>query len=205
MAAGFWGKKIGMTQLFVQDRVVPVTAIDVSQWVVLQVKTTEKDGYEAVQIGNIKARFTQQPFSPEWLTQLPKYFAYICEVSVVQGITADAVGKPFDVRTLIAVGDTVDVTGTTMGRGFQGVVKRHRFNGPPGSHGSCLGKKPGSSSSYRSQGRVIKGKRFPGHMGVDVRVMKNLEVIRIEEQEPVVFVKGSVPGKAGSFLSIAKV
>lgn len=205
MAAAFWGKKIGMTQLFVEDRVVPVTAIDVSDWIVLRIKTKEKDGYTAVQIGKIKPRFVSQTFAQDWVQQPNKYFAHVREIPMLETVTLESVGKPFDVRSFVAVGDAVDISGVTIGRGFQGVVKRHNFNGPPGSHGSCLGKKPGSSSSYRSQGRVIKGKRFPGHMGVEACVMKNLRVVRIEEQQPVVFIKGSVPGKAGSLLAIAKV
>jgi large subunit ribosomal protein L3 len=205
MAAGFWGKKIGMTQLFVGDKVVPVTAIDVADWVVLRVKTSEKDGYGAVQVGKVKDRYAKQSFSPDWIKQPNTYFLHIREIPVIQSVTQEQVGQPLDARTLVAVGDMLKVTGLTIGRGFQGVIKRHRFKGPPGSHGSCLGKKPGSSSSYRSQGRVIKGKRFPGHMGVETCAMKNLEVVRIEEQHPVVFVNGSVPGKAGTLLSIAKV
>ena len=205
MAAGFWGKKIGMTQLFVKDRVVPVTAVDVSHWIVVGLKTPERDGYAATQIGRVKDRYAQLAFSAEWLKKTAQYFSHIREIPMPQGMTPEQIGTPLDARTLVAVGDNVQVSGKSLGRGFQGVVKRHRFNGPPGSHGSCLGKKPGSSSSYRSQGRVIKGKRFPGHMGNELCTINNLEVVRIEEQHPVVFLKGSVPGKAGSLLSIAKV
>lgn len=205
MAAGFWGRKIGMTQLFVQDRVVPVTAVDVSNWIIFGLKSPERDGYAAIQIGRIKDRYAQQAFSTEWLKKPAQYFLHIREIPMVESVTPEQIGKPLDARTLVAIGDMVQVTGKTIGRGFQGVVKRHNFNGPPGSHGSCLGKRPGSSSSYRSQGRVIPGKRFPGHMGNETCVMRNLEVVRIEEQQSVVFLKGSVPGKAGSLLSIAKV
>ena len=204
MAAGFWGKKIGMTQLFVNDCVVPVTAIDVSNWVVLNTKTSERDGYNAIQIGRIKDRYAKQAFNHDWIKKPNMHFSHIKEIAVHDALTSLQVGQPVDARTLVAIGDSVHITGVTIGRGFQGVVKRHNFRGPPGSHGSCLGKKPGASSSYRSQGRVIPGKRFPGHMGVEQCVMKNLEVIRIEEQQPIVFVKGSVPGKAGSLLAIAK-
>ena len=205
MAAGFWGKKIGMTQLFVQDRVVPVTAVDVSNWIIFGLKSPERDGYAAVQIGRLKDRYAKQEFSSEWLKKPAQHFSHIREISMIASVTPEQIGQPLDARTLIVIGDKVQIAGKTIGRGFQGVIKRHRFKGPPGSHGSCLGRKPGSSSSYRSQGRVIKNKRFPGHMGNEMCMMKNLEVVRIEEQHAVVFLKGSVPGKSGSLLSIAKV
>lgn len=205
MAAGFWGKKLGMTQLFTQDKVVPVTAIDVSQWVVTNVKTQERDGYGALQIARIKDRFAKAEFSHEWLKNLKKYFSFVREIPNISQLTTEQIGQPIDARTLVAIGDKVDVVGITIGRGFQGVIKRHGFGGPPGSHGSCMGRRPGASSSYRSQGRVIKGKKFPGHMGAVNRMMKNLEVVRIEEGSQVVFIKGSVPGKAGALLSIVKV
>lgn len=205
MAAGFWGKKIGMTQLFVNDRVVPVTGIDVSNWFVTGIKSIERDGYAAVQIGKVKDRYVSTPFDAAWLTKPSQYFAVLREIPMLESITNEHVGKPFDARTLLALGDKVHATGVTIGRGFQGVIKLHDFKGAPGSHGSCMGRRPGASSSYRSQGRVIKGKKFPGHMGTDTCMMKNLEVIKIEDTQAVVFIKGSVPGKAGSLLSIAKV
>ena len=205
MAAGFWGKKIGMTQLFVNDRVVPVTAVDVSNWIVFGIKTPERDGYSALQIGMLKDRYAQLAFSAEWLKKPTQYFSHIREIPMIESVTVEDIGKPVNAHTLVATGDMVEVTGKTVGRGFQGVIKRHGFKGPPGSHGSCMGRRPGASSSYRSQGRVIKGKRFPGHMGHETCMVEGLEVIRIEEQDRVVFLKGSVPGKSGALLSIAKV
>ena len=96
------------------------------------------------------------------------------------------------------------IFGITKGRGFQGAVKRHGFSGGRASHGSKLGRKPGSLSYMRRQGRVVKGKKMPGHMGVERRVMKNLEVVKIEPEAHVVFVKGSVPGKSGSLVFVRK-
>ncbi len=104
----------------------------------------------------------------------------------------------------LAEGDTVDVFGITKGAGFQGVVKRHGFAGGRASHGATFGRFPGGLSFMRSRGRVIKGKRMPGHMGVDRRVMKNLEIIKIESEAHVVLVKGSVPGKSGSLVFVRK-
>lgn len=201
MAARLWGKKIGMTQLFVNNKVVPVTAIDVANWVVTNVKTQARDGYDAVQIGLIK-KGDSTSFDKQWLTQLRKYFYQIKEVNFAGDIATVQVGQPLN--DVVSSGQMVDVLGTTIGRGFQGVIKRHNFRGAPGSHGSNMGKRPGSSSSYRSQGRIIKGKKFPGHMGCDSVVMRNLEIVSVDKDANVLFVKGSVPGKSGSLLCIRK-
>lgn len=199
-----WGKKIGMTQLFVGDKVVPVTAIDVSNWIVTNVKTKERDGYDAVQIGLVKKRFQAKPFAPEWLKKLSEYFTVVREVEVENPSTELVMGSPVDLTTLMVQGNSVDVTGVTIGRGFQGTMKRHDFNGSPGSHGSTIGRRPGSLSFMRSRGRVIKGKRLPGHMGCKTRVMKNLEIVQFEQDARVVLVSGSIPGKSGSLVFIKK-
>lgn len=203
MAATLWGKKIGMTQVFSKDKVVPVTAIDLAHWHVTSVKTQERDGYTAIQVGLLKNRYAQTAFNKEWLNEPKKYFYHLKEVTSQKDATP-AVGDVIEFTQLINSGQLVDVVGKTTGRGFAGVVKRHDFNGPPGSHGSNMGKRPGSSSSYRSQGRIIKGKKFPGHMGTDTRAMRNLEVVSIDNDAKVVLVKGSVPGKVGSLLCIRK-
>lgn len=204
MAARLWGKKIGMTQVFSHNKVVPVTAIDIGHWLVTNVKTKERDGYNAVQVGLVRDRFTASTFAQEWLTQPKKYFYHVREIAFDGDATALVVGQDIGFNEIVNAGENVDVVGTTIGRGFAGVVKRHNFNGPPGSHGSNMGKRPGSSSSYRSQGRIIKGKKFPGHMGVDLQVMKNLQVVSVDKDANVVLVKGSVPGKSGSLLCIRK-
>jgi large subunit ribosomal protein L3 len=204
MATRLWGKKVGMTQVFSNNRVIPVTAINVGNWVVTAIKTKERDGYEAVQVGLLKNRHVDTPFKAEWLTDLDKYFYYLREIAFSGDATTLQVGQQINFNELLNAGELVDVVGTTIGRGFAGVVKRHNFKGAPGSHGSNMGKRPGSSGSYRSQGRVIKGKRFPGHMGVDTQAMKNLEVVSINKDANVVLVKGSVPGKIGSLLCIRK-
>lgn len=204
MMTSVWGKKIGMTQLFVGDKVVPVTAIDVSNWIVTNVKTKERDGYDAVQIGLVKKRFQAKPFAPEWLKKLSEYFTVVREVEVENPSTELVMGSPVDLTTLMVQGNSVDVTGVTIGRGFQGTMKRHDFNGSPGSHGSTIGRRPGSLSFMRSRGRVIKGKRLPGHMGCKTRVMKNLEIVQFEQDARVVLVSGSIPGKSGSLVFIKK-
>lgn len=205
MISGLWGKKIGMTQVFADNgKVVPVTVIDVAHWIVTQIKTKERDGYDAVQLGCLKRSFEGKEFTPSWLQDTQHYFSVLKEVHIAA--THDMqVGKSADIDSLLAKGDSVNVFGVTIGRGFQGGVKRHGFKGGPASHGDNLGRKPGSIGYMRSRGRVIKGWRMAGHMGTDRRVMKNLEIIRIEADAHVVLVKGSVPGKSGSLVYMQKV
>lgn len=204
MAARLWGKKVGMTQVFSNNKVVPVTAIDVAHWIVTNNKTKERDGYGAVQVGLLRDRYTTVPFNKEWLTETRKHFYYLREIAFDGDASNIQIGQPMVFNELVNLGEFVDVVGTSIGRGFAGVIKRHDFKGAPGSHGSNMGKRPGSSGSYRSQGRVIKGKRFPGHMGADSQVMRNLEIVSVNKDANVVLVKGSVPGKIGSLLCLRK-
>lgn len=204
MVTGFWGKKIGMTQVFLDEKVVPVTVIDANNWLVTNIRTKERDGYNAIQMGCLRNKFVGTPFTSEMIKSLTKFFGLIKEVKIEGDMPEFVIGQPVDILSIIAQGDKVDVSGTTKGRGFQGVVKRHRFAGPPGSHGSKMGNRPGSLSFMRRQGRIIKGKRLPGHMGAKWRMMRNLEVVRIEPEAGVVLVKGCVPGHAGSFLRVLK-
>jgi len=205
MMRGLWGKKIGMTQVFSdKQKVVPVTAIDVSQWYVTQIKTKETDGYNAVKLGHVKDKYAEQEFSLQWLTEPRKYFSAFKEVPVSEDTLSAVVGQSADVATILAQGDNVDVFGKTKGAGFQGVVKRHGFAGGRASHGATFGRFTGSLSFMRSRGRVIKGKLMPGHMGTEQQVMKNLEIIKVEPEARLLLVKGSIPGKSGSLVFIRK-
>lgn len=199
----FWGRKIGMTQVFSGDKVVPVTAVDLSAWVVTQIKTNERDGYSAVQVGCLRDRYKSDSFIEDWIKKPKKYFCHIKEMSVESQLDPK-VGQLVDFAQLVETGTKVDVVGTTKGGGFAGVVKRHGFAGGRASHGSKMGNKPGSSGFFRRQGRIIKGKKFPGHMGMLTKMMKGLEVVKIEPENNIVLVKGSVPGKTGSLLCIKK-
>lgn len=204
MVNGLWGKKIGMTQVFSdENKIIPVTVIDLADWFVTQIKTAARDGYNAIQIGCVRKRYSGQEFSAEWLKKQHKFFGDFREIRLTDEPQA-AVGQAIDGNMILASGDHVDVFGTSIGRGFQGGVKRHGFAGGPASHGSKLGRAPGSLSGWRSQGRVMKNKRMPGHMGVERCVMKNLKVIKIEPQANVVLVKGSIPGKTGSLVFVQK-
>lgn len=203
---GLWGKKIGMTQVFVETKAVPVTVVDISHWYILNFKNVERDGYNAVQIGRLRPRYQGQSFSADWLKQLKTYFSFVREVKLDKP-SADMsfeIGKPADFLTFVQKGDKVDAFGISKGRGFAGAVKRHGFRGAPASHGAKMGKRPGSLSWMRSQGRVPKGKRLPGHLGNAHKVIRNLEIVTLMTEENVVLIKGSVPGKAGSLVFLRK-
>jgi large subunit ribosomal protein L3 len=206
MATGFWGKKIGMTQTFAEDRAIPVTVINASDWFITQVKTNEKDGYEAVQLGCLKNKFAssydKEKFLSEWIKKPQQYFSVLKEVKISgEGLE---IGSPFNWGSLIQAGEYVDVFGKTSGKGFAGVMKRYNFGGGRKTHGGKMGRGTGSIGTYRSQGRVIKGKKLPGHMGDKQRAIKSLEVIKVDPEANVLLVKGSVPGKSGSLLFIRK-
>ena len=204
MMKGLWGKKIGMTQVFVKDKAIPVTAIDMSNWVVTNVKTIERDGYNAVQMGRIKKKYSDQLFVAEWGKNTRKYFEILREVPVTQELQELTIGQPVIFSDVLQENEKVDVFGITKGCGFAGVMKRHGFSGGPASHGSMFKRRPGSGSFMRRQGRLIKGKRLPGHMGTQRRMIKQLAVIKIAKDAHIILVKGSVPGKAGSLVFIRK-
>ena len=206
MVTGFWGRKIGMTQIFANDQAIPVTAIRTGSWIVMFLKTKERDGYDAVLVGCLKNRHLDKPFLTEWLKKPRAYFSLTREVKLNGPVENMDIGTVFDATTVVAEGDCVDVIGTTKGIGFTGVVKRYNFGGPPGSHGSTMGKRPGSIGSLTACGKVIKGKKMPGHAGNERCTIKNLEIVKIGlEDGSVVLVKGSVPGKTGSPVFVRKV
>jgi large subunit ribosomal protein L3 len=205
MIAGVWGKKIGMTQVFDGDRVVPVTAINVDCWVVLGSKTVEQDGYSALRVGCIKDRYLEQKFSKDWIKQSKKYFSFVREIKIDQPLDGVAIGDNVNTIAALAIGDKVDAIGVTKGCGFAGVVKRHGFTGAPASHGATMGKAPGSMSGARTKGKVIKGKRLPGHMGMQRRTVRGLKVVKtVEAPNAVVLIKGSIPGKGGTLVFLRK-
>lgn len=203
---GLWGKKIGMTQVFADNKAVPVTVIDVSNWYITNSKTVERDGYNAVQIGCVRPRYQDQELDSDWLKQLKKHFTFVREIKLDKNPSEMAleIGKPAGFLAILQQGDKVDVLGTSKGRGFAGAVKRHGFSGAPASHGAKMGRRPGSLSWMRSQGRVPKGKRLPGHLGNAQKVIRNLEIVTVRPDDNVVLVKGSVPGKTGSLVFLRK-
>ena len=195
MINAIYGKKIGMTQIFDEnDRVVPVTVIVAEPNKICQVKTTETDGYEAVQLGfgSIKEKKVNKPMAGHFAKQGIAPTRYLREVRVENASEY----KPGDEQTVAAFADVkkVDVTGTSKGKGFQGVIKRHGFGGGRSTHGSHFHRIPGSIGQCATPSRVFKGVRLPGHMGCDTVTVKNLEVVRVDTDQNLILVKGSVPG-----------
>lgn len=203
MKKGIIGKKIGMTQIFDEKgKVIPVTVIEAGPCVVAQVKTQETDGYNAVQLGfgEVKPNKVNKPkaghFAKAKLTATKHLREFrlddISDVKVGDEVKAD----------VFAAGDKVDIQGTTKGKGFQGVIKRHGQSRGPMGHGSMYHRRPGSMGSTSTPGRVFKGKKLPGHMGMQTVTIQNLEVVKVDMDKNVILVKGSVPGVKGAILKI---
>ena len=206
MVTGLIGKKVGMTQLFAADGSVhPATVLKAGPCVVAQVKTVEKDGYEAVQLGLVEAgkhkenKPTEGHFKKAGVppTRVRR------EVRVKAGADAPKAGDQVNV-SIFAENDRVDVLGTSRGKGFQGVVKRHHFRGGRASHGSMFHKAPGSigASSYPS--RVVRGMRMGGHMGAAGVTIRNLKVLKVDADNNLLLVEGPVPGGPNSVVVIRK-
>ena len=203
MITGFWGKKIGMTQVYAEDKVIPVTAIDVGNWMVVGFKAEEKDGYNAVKIGCLRHKYQDIPFSSEWLKKIKDYFSFIREIRLDK-VDCDNLkcGQPVMFHEGFTAGDVIDLAGKTKGRGFTGVIKRHGFSGGKSSHGSKIHRATGSIGFMRTRGRVIKGKKLAGQMGNEKMTIKNIPIVMIDKESKVVLIKGSIPGMAGSFVFI---
>lgn len=203
MINAIYGKKVGMTQVWTEDdRVVAVTVIQAEPNKVCQVKTTETDGYEAVQLGfgAIKAKKVNKPMAGHFAKQGVEPTRYLREVRVENASEY----KPGDEQTVAAFVDVkkVDVTGVSKGKGFQGVIRRHGFGGGPGGHGSHFHRAPGSIGMCATPSRVLKGMRMAGHMGCDTVTVKNLDIVRIDEDQNLILVKGAVPGGKNALVRV---
>jgi large subunit ribosomal protein L3 len=202
---GLIGKKAGMTQIFGEKGdVIPVTVIEAGPCTVTEVRSRERDGYVAVQLGfgtNKESRFTRPVLGQFKKRNLPPS-RHLKEFRV-DDASAFEVGKTVD-ASLFAKGEYVDVTGVTKGRGFAGVVKRYGFVAGHASHGPTFGKQPGSIGASAYPSRVIKGKRLPGRMGGVNLTIKNLEVVAVDAEQNVVLVRGAVPGPPNGLVYINK-
>ena len=203
MINAIYGKKVGMTQVWTEDdRVVAVTVIQAEPNKVCQVKITETDGYEAVQLGfgAIKAKKVNKPMAGHFAKQGVEPTRYLREVRVENASEY----KPGDEQTVAAFADVkkVDVTGVSKGKGFQGVIRRHGFGGGPGGHGSHFHRAPGSIGMCATPSRVLKGMRMAGHMGCDTVTVKNLDIVRIDEDQNLILVKGAVPGGKNALVRV---
>ena len=204
MSKGIIGKKLGMTQVFAEDgSAVGVTAVEVEPSVVLQVKTKEKDGYDAVQLGygRVKQKNTTKPIQGHCNKANKGYFRFIREFPV--SAETYAVGQEITAE-IFKTGDYVDVVGTSKGKGFQGVVKRHKFAGGPATHGSMSHRAPGSIGSTDAA-RVFKGRRMGGHMGNKKVTVQNLRIVKIIPEENLLLIRGAVPGYSNNYVIIKKV
>jgi large subunit ribosomal protein L3 len=206
MVTGLIGKKVGMTQLFAADGTVsPATVLKAGPCVVAQVKTATRDGYAAVQLGLVeaKAKKENKPTAGHFKKAGVPPARVRREVDVQAGAEAPKAGDQVNV-SIFADGERVDVIGTSKGKGFQGVVRRHHFAGGAASHGSMFHRAPGSigASSYPS--RVVKGMRMGGHMGSDRVTVRNLKVLRVDAENNLLLLEGSVPGGPNSIVVIRK-
>jgi len=202
MMKGILGKKLGMTQIYTEDgKSYPVTVVEAGPCCVVQVKTLDKDGYDAVKIGflQIDEKKLNKPSSGIFKKAGTKPYKILREFDM-SGLQ---VGEFITVEQFVS-GEKVSVSGVSKGKGFQGVMKRHNFSGGPGSHGSMFNRAPGSigASSYPS--RVWKNQKLPGHMGSDNVTVRNLEIIDVRADQNVLLIKGAVPGSTGTLLEIKK-
>ena len=202
MKKAILGRKVGMTQIFdEQGKVIPVTVIEAGPCTVVQIKNVDTDGYSAVKLGfgeikekkltkPAKGTFTKANVTPK--KHLREFRLEEITYNVGDEVKAD----------IFAQGESVDITGTTKGKGFQGVIKRHGQSRGPMGHGSMYHRRPGSMGSTSTPGRVFKGKKLPGHMGMTTVTIQNLEIVRVDLDKNVILVKGSVPGNKGAILKI---
>lgn len=202
---GLLGKKIDMTQIFGDGgKIIPVTVIESGPCAILQIKTKESDGYDAIQIGfaDAKEKRIKKPQKEKFnkIKVTPKKF--VKEIYVTDP-KSYKVGQNLDL-TVFQAGDYVDIVGTSKGKGFQGGVKRWHWSGGPKSHGSMSHRVPGSIGASAYPSRVYKGHHLPGHMGNQRRTVQNLEVIKIDKANNLLLIKGSVPGHKNNYLIIHK-
>lgn len=201
MSLGLVGRKVGMMRIFTEDgTTVPVTVLDVSNNRVAQIKTLENDGYAAIQIASGRRRVSRvvKPVAGHYAKAGVEAAAALTEFSVEAARVADLKTGDALNASIFSVGQKVDVTASTIGKGFTGSIKRHHFSSNRASHGNSVSHNaPGSISMAQDPGRVFPGKRMAGHLGDAKRTTQNLEVVRVDEGRQLLMVKGAVPGARG--------
>jgi large subunit ribosomal protein L3 len=201
MSIGLIGRKVGMTQVFQDDgTMIPVSVLAIEPNTVTRVRTPERDGYTAVQLGVEPTKKLTKPKAGQ-LRDLP-------QVAVIREFRVDdasgyELGQTLDV-SLFEAGDVIDVTGTSKGKGFAGTIKRHHFKRGPKTHGSDHHREPGSIGPGTTPGRVYRGSRMSGHMGDERVTVKKLEVVRTDPERNLLLVKGSVPGARNALVLVKK-
>lgn len=208
MSLGFLGRKLGMTQIFLENgELIPVTVIEAGPCTVVQKKTEKKDGYNAVQLGfqGKKAGRATKPLIGHYKKHKSQPFYHLKEYRVEgDEVNSYESGKEIYVQDILKVGDIVNVSSKSKGRGFAGVMKRWGFHGGPGSHGSHFNRLPGSLGASATPSRVMKGKKLPGRFGGKRITVKNLEVIAVRPEENFLIVKGSIPGSLNGVVEVNK-
>jgi large subunit ribosomal protein L3 len=205
MSIGLIGRKVGMTQVFSDDgTMIPVSVLAISPNTVTRLRTSERDGYTAIQLGTDERKSLTKPQTGQ-LAASPKGAGLPSTLREfrVESVDGYEVGQRLGVD-LFSAGDLVDVTGVSKGRGFAGTVKRHHFKRGPKTHGSDNYRKPGSIGPGTTPGRVYKGLRMGGHMGDARATIKKLTVVRADEERNLLLVKGAVPGARGSLILVRK-
>lgn len=201
---GILGKKVGMTRVYNEmGAVIPVTVVEAGPCKVLQVKSLAKEGYNAIQVGfgDKKASRVNKPDAGHFKKADAEGFYNIREFRI-ENPDEFEVGQEVTLEQLFKTGDVIDVQGTSKGKGFQGVIKRHGFRGGPGGHGSKFHRAPGSIGCSAWPARVVKGKKMPGRMGNDTVLKKNVLVIDVRGDENLILLKGSVPGAKQGLLKL---
>lgn len=206
MSIGLLGRKVGMTRVFTDDGdTIPVTVVDVSNNRVAQIKTAEQDGYSAVQLtyGKRRASRVGKPAAGHFAKAGIEAGSVLGEFRASAEELADLKPGSAVGPDLFQVGQKVDVSGVSHGKGFAGVIKRHNFSSNRASHGNSVShNKPGSISMAQDPGRVFPGKKMPGHMGAAKRTAQNLEIVRIDAERQLLLIRGAVPGSRGGNLIV---
>jgi len=199
------GKKLGMTRFFLDEgQSVPVTIVKAGPCVIVQKKTADKDGYEAIQVGfeDQRKKRVNAPLRGHFKAAGDRYFAHLREIRVEDAQEFE-LGQELK-ADIFEIGETVEVTGKSKGRGFSGVIKRWGFSGGKKTHGSRSHRVPGSIGSSATPGRVQKGKKLPGRMGYQKTTIKNLKILDVRPEQDIIALKGSVPGSRNSIIEISK-
>jgi large subunit ribosomal protein L3 len=198
------GKKVGMTQIFDENGLlIPVTVIQAGPCAVVQKKTVENDGYSALRLGfaEVSEKKLSKPEKGLFTKVKVSGKKYLREFRT-DDIDKYEVGQEIKVSDMFSDGDRIDVSGISRGKGFQSTIRRYGQSGGPDTHGSMYHRRPGSMGSGTTPGRVIKGKREPGHMGVDKVTVQNLDVVRVDSERNLLLVKGAVPGPKGGLVIV---